>query len=77
MVVAALFGGNEANGQTKAPTPARGPLCVHPDNPRYFTDGTGKAVYLTGAHTWNNLVGLGLRDVGHAGQPRVVHELCE
>src|SRR6185295_2811767 len=26
---------------------ARGPLRVHPDNPRYFTDGSGKAVYLT------------------------------
>ena len=36
-------------------TPARGPLRVHPDNPRYFTDGSGRAVYLTGSHTWNNL----------------------
>src|ERR1051326_274202 len=41
--------------------PARGPLRVHPDNPRYFTDGTTiaagslKAVYLTGSHTWANL----------------------
>jgi len=26
---------------------------VHPQNPRYFTDGTGKAVYLTGSHTWS------------------------
>ena len=38
-------------------TPAKGPLRVHPDNPRYFTDGTRapdgslKAVYLTGSHT--------------------------
>ena len=31
------------------------PLTVHPTNPRYFTDGSGKAVYLTGSHTWNNL----------------------
>jgi len=30
------------------------PLTVHPTNPRYFTDGSGKAVYLTGSHTWNN-----------------------
>jgi len=42
------------------PQPAVGPLRVHPDNPRYFTDGTRhrdgslKAVYLTGSHTWNN-----------------------
>ncbi len=34
---------------------ARGPLRVHRDNPRYFDDGTGRAVYLTGSHTWANL----------------------
>jgi hypothetical protein len=32
---------------------AQGPLRVHPTNPRYFTDGSGKAVYLTGSHTWD------------------------
>jgi len=48
--------------------PAAGPLRVHPTNPRYFTDGTKnadgslKAVYLTGAHTWNNLVDMGKSD---------------
>lgn len=31
-----------------------GPLRVHPKNPRYFTDNSGKAIYLTGSHTWNN-----------------------
>lgn len=31
------------------------PLTVHPTNPRYFTDGSGKAIFLTGSHTWNNL----------------------
>jgi hypothetical protein len=36
-------------------TNAKGPLRVHPKNPRYFTDGTGRAVYLTGSHTWDNL----------------------
>jgi len=25
-------------------------------NPRYFTDDSGRAIYLTGAHTWANLV---------------------
>ena len=34
----------------------RGPLRVSRENPRYFTDDTGRAVYLTGSHTWNNLV---------------------
>src|SRR4030095_10692473 len=42
-------------------TPATGPLRVHPTNPRYFTnatkktDGSLKAIYLTGSHTWGNL----------------------
>jgi Putative collagen-binding domain of a collagenase len=33
----------------------QGPLRVHPTNPRYFTDGSGKAIFLTGSHTWSNL----------------------
>ena len=36
--------------------PAKGPLKILPQNPRYFTDGNGKAVILIGSHTWNNLV---------------------
>jgi hypothetical protein len=35
---------------------AKGPLRVLRSNPRYFTDGSGRAVYLTGSHTWDNLV---------------------
>ena len=42
--------------------PARGPLRPHPDNPRYFTDSSGRAVYLTGAHTWNSIVDMGPAD---------------
>ena len=48
--------------------PAAGPLQVHPDNPRYFTDGTKSAdgglrvVYLTGSHTWPNLIDRGPKD---------------
>jgi hypothetical protein len=34
--------------------PAKGPLRVHPANPRYFTDGV-KAILLVGSHTWGNL----------------------
>lgn len=43
-----------------AAKPAAGPLRVHPTNPRYFTDGskrpdgTPRAIYLTGSHTWDN-----------------------
>lgn len=32
-----------------------GPLRVSPDNPRYFSNGNGQIVYLTGSHTWSNL----------------------
>jgi hypothetical protein len=44
------------------------PLRVHPTNPRYFTEGTKlpdgslKAVYLTGSHTWANLIDRGPSD---------------
>jgi hypothetical protein len=40
--------------------PAIGPLKVHPKNPRYFTDGSGRAVFLTGSHTWTNLQDNGI-----------------
>jgi hypothetical protein len=42
-------------GAAVAAAPAAGPLRVHPTNPRYFTDGSGKAIYLTGSHTWRNV----------------------
>lgn len=29
-----------------------GPLKRNPHNPRYFTDNSGEAIYLTGSHTW-------------------------
>ena len=45
-----------------AAAPVGGPLRVHPQNPRYFADGSGRAVYLTGAHTWDNLQEMGLAD---------------
>jgi len=35
-----------------------GPLRVSKENPRYFTDDSGRAVYLTGCHTWNNLLDM-------------------
>lgn len=37
-----------------------GPLRRNPVNPRYFTDDTGKAIYLTGSHTWATLVDMKL-----------------
>jgi inosine-uridine nucleoside N-ribohydrolase len=41
---------------------ANGPLRVHPDNPRYFADNSGKAILLAGSHTWPNLVDMGPSD---------------
>jgi len=41
---------------------AIGPLRIHPQNPRYFADGGGRAVYLTGSHTWSNLQDQGPKD---------------
>ena len=44
----AVLGQNDKNS-------INGVLRVHPENPRYFTDNSGKVIYLTGSHTWNNL----------------------
>lgn len=41
---------------------SNGPLRVHPDNPRYFTDDSGQAILLAGSHTWPNLVDMGPSD---------------
>jgi hypothetical protein len=43
---------------------AVGPLRVDTVNPRYFTDGSGKAIYLTGSHTWGNF-----KDRAHVDPP--------
>lgn len=55
----------QVSGYDPSPGPAKGPLRVHATNPRYFTDGSGKAVFLTGAHTWANF-----QDIGVAPIPR-------
>jgi uncharacterized protein DUF6298 len=51
---------DSVNDKAKSSLP--GTLRVHPQNPRYFGDGSGKVIYLTGSHTWNNLVDMGLTD---------------
>lgn len=48
---------------------ATGPLRVNPANFRYFTDASGKAIYLAGAHTWSNLL-----DRGTLNPPNVVFD---
>ena len=59
MLAAGALIGGVCGAESK---PAAGPLRVCKENPRYFTDGTGKAVYLTGAHTWSNLKDMGETD---------------
>lgn len=48
---------------------ATGPLRVLASNPRWFTDGSGKAVYLAGSHTWQSLQDSGLLIRGAVGNP--------
>ncbi|HZF00108.1 MAG TPA: PA14 domain-containing protein [Planctomycetota bacterium] len=52
-----ILGGTPAllRGAAPAAAGAGGPLVVLSSNPRYFSDGSGKAVYLTGSHVWQNL----------------------
>jgi hypothetical protein len=45
-----------------APAPITAPLRALASNPNYFTDGTGKAIYLTGSQTWNTLQDWGMDD---------------
>jgi Family of unknown function (DUF6298) len=52
-----LLSGDTARGEGGS-----GSLRVHPENPRYFTDNGGRAILLTGSHTWNNLVDMGPTD---------------
>ena len=47
LLASILFIGVQVAAQT-----VDGPLRVHPDNGRYFTDNSGRAIYLTGSHTW-------------------------
>jgi hypothetical protein len=57
-------------GLASAGEPAKGPLRLHPANPRYFTDGTTvaegslRAIYLTGSHHWDVF-----QDSGKRGGP--------
>ena len=55
-------------------TPAPGPLRVHPSNPRWFADPSGKAVLLGGSHVWQNLVDNGLIVPGATSNPAPVFD---
>jgi hypothetical protein len=57
-----LAAGSGQEPVRSAPASRMGPLIVHPTNPRYFSDGTGRAIYLTGSHTHYNLLDGGRTD---------------
>jgi hypothetical protein len=57
-----------AHKVSKVFVPTTGPLRVNPSNPRYFTDNTGKAIFLAGSHTW-----LNFQDAGHGDPPPEFH----
>jgi hypothetical protein len=67
LCASAVYGQQPA--KSLAPLRARiatGPLRRTPANPRYFADSSGKIIYLTGSHTWSNLM-----DRGTLHPPRV------
>ena len=51
-----------------SPKAAKGPLHLLASNPRYFTDGSGKAIFLAGSHTWWNFQDNGHRLIRAEGQ---------
>lgn len=64
MTDALSFG--KSHGKHHRLPPINGTLRVHPANPRYFTNDGGRAVYLTGSHTWSSLQDGSRPDEKHA-----------
>jgi hypothetical protein len=61
--VIAVYGGLAGQAAITVTQPGfAGPLRVSPLNPRYFTDATGRAIYLTGSHNWENFQDAGPTD---------------
>ena len=48
------------------------PLKIHPDNPRYFQDSTGKALYFAGSSTW-----FVLQENGHRADKKRITEFLD
>src|SRR5258708_18994755 len=73
--MATVYAARYKIGWTTLRSPATGPLKVQPPDRRYFTDGSGKAIYLTGSHTWNNLqdrTDTSQPEFGYAGYLRLL-----
>jgi hypothetical protein len=62
VVSAVLFSGCETIDVSSDAEHGPGPLRPHPDNPRYFAHTGGSPIYLTGSHTWNNVIDMGQTD---------------
>ncbi len=73
MIAALCLVGSAANGQGEV-QPARGPLKVLESNPRWFTDGSGRAVCLAGSHVWQSLQDNGLLIRGAVSNPPPVFD---
>jgi hypothetical protein len=58
-VAYSIVGRSRVMSTAQALKPATGALTVHPRNPRYFADGSGHAIFLTGSHTWANMQDMG------------------
>jgi hypothetical protein len=56
------WGAPPLDASAPAPKPITVPLRALSTNPNYFTDGTGKAIYLTGSHSWNTFQDWGTDD---------------
>jgi hypothetical protein len=63
-----------AAGSAAQRKPATGPLRVLTSNPRWFTDGSGRAVYLAGSHVWQSLQDNGLLIRGAVVNPPPVFD---
>jgi hypothetical protein len=68
-IVLGLLGSVLAAAAPAQRKPATGPLRVLESNPRWFTDGSGKAVFLTGSHIWQSLQDSGLLVRGEPQNP--------
>lgn len=62
ILLAILSAKSAENADVPASKPITAPLKALSTNPNYFTDGSGKAIYLTGSHTWNTFQDWGTND---------------
>jgi hypothetical protein len=62
VVPTVLFSGCETIDVSSDSGHGPGPLRSHPGNSRYFAHAGGSPVYLTGSHTWNNVIDMGETD---------------